>query len=203
MKESFRSDFGLYRGDALPFDYGFDLNSTNSTYPTNSTNHINPTTFDTLGNMSFGTGSIGDIRQDIGHSIRPGFGRETGSFYPRSVRRRFNIEFQRGSYNKCKTGINEYMYECGMPSSYYPMTYVNSYPYSKNYDPYPYHEDDIGEFCEKRQLKLIRTYKDNSSKLTLLQTYMQSLPHPSSKNLDTINVILLLFIILVSSWYFN
>ena len=152
MKETFRSDFGLYSNKNLP-SLNISENELSQQADSNFIPYDSP--FDTYGNMSFGSGAIGDIRQDIGHSIRGGFGRETGSFFPRSVRRKFNIEFQRGSYNKCKTGINEYMYECGMPSSYYPTTYVDSYPYSKNYDPYPYHEDEVGEFCENRQPKLI------------------------------------------------
>lgn len=181
MKESFRSDFGLYANNNISSLYKNDVN-----YVDNEDSKFIPydSPFDTYGNMTFGTGAIGDIRQDIGHSIRGGFGRETGSFFPRSVRRRFNIEFQRGSYNKCKTGINEYMYECGIPSSYYPITYVNSYPYSKNYDPYPYHEDDVAEFCEKRQPKLIRTENTQVQKNYL--------------GVDTINVIFgLLFIFCV------
>lgn len=101
---------------------------------------------DELLNMSVGTGAIGDIKQNIGSSIRQGFGRSVGSFYPRSLRRQFNIEFQRGSYNQCKSGINEFMYECDMPSSYYPKTYGPTYPYQFNYDPYPEKEDCNYEF---------------------------------------------------------
>ena len=180
MNETFRSDFGLYSNKNLP-SLIISQNQENQ-------KHFIPydSPFDTYGNMSFGTGAIGDIRQDIGHSIRPGFGRETGSFFPRSVRRKFNIEFQRGSYNKCKTGINEYMYECGMPSSYYPITYVDSYPYSKNYDPYPYHEDEIGEFCNSRKPKLVRSHTNNHHN------------NNTQTNDITIYIILVLFIIILN-----
>ena len=133
-KEKFRSDFGIYSNTNLPHLYAQE-----HYYPPFDSNP------DTLGNMSFGTGAIGYIRQDIQQSIRQGFGRETGSYFPSTVRRRFNIDFQRASYNKAKYGVNEYTYECGLSASYYPTTYVKSFAYSQNYDPYPYYEDEVEE----------------------------------------------------------
>lgn len=115
-----------------------------------------------LQNMSIGTGAIGDIKQNIGNSIRQGFGRSVGSFYPRSLRRKFNIEFQRGSYNQCKSGINEYMYECDMPSSYYPKTYGPTYPYQFNYDPYPEKDDCQYEFKNPNLWELTTENKENN-----------------------------------------
>jgi hypothetical protein len=126
MRESFRSDYGLIQKKRVD---------------------ENP---DTLGNMSFGTGAIGDIRHDIGHSIRHGFGRNTGSFYPRSVRRRFNREFQRGHHNQVKCGRSVYAHECGLPASYYPSSYNCWMPYSFHFDPYPYHELDDEDLCRLR-----------------------------------------------------
>lgn len=116
---------------------------------------------DELQNMSVGTGALGDIKQNIGSSIRQGFGRNVGSFYPRSLRRTFNIEFQRGSYNQCKSGVNEYMYECDMPSSYYPKTYGPTYPYQFNYDPYPQKEECQYEFKKPNLYEVIHTDVEN------------------------------------------
>jgi hypothetical protein len=126
MRESFRSDYGLIQKKRVD---------------------ENP---DTLGNMSFGTGALANIRHDIGHSIRHGFGRNTGSFYPRSVRRRFNREFQRGHHNQVKCGHSVYAHECGLPASYYPFAYNCWMPYSFHFDPYPYHELDDEDLCKLR-----------------------------------------------------
>ena len=140
-KENFRSDFGMYASSNLPYLYAQE-------------NYVPAydSSPDTLGNMSFGTGAIGDIRQDIKCSIVSGFGRENNdSHVPVSVRRRFNIEFQRATYNKCKHGVNKYEYECGLPKSYYPITYTDSFPYSQNYDPYFYPKDEIKAICDESE----------------------------------------------------
>lgn len=111
-KETFRTDYGL-------------LNRI----------HDDDPNFGSSGALGFGTGGIGAVRQDIGHAIRPGFGRNVGTFRSRSVRRKFNRHFQRGNY----TG-HGYDYECGLPASYYPSTHVTGWhPYSYHFDPYPYH----------------------------------------------------------------
>ena len=148
--ENYRSDYGLLSSQNLP-NLQYTKEDTKQIVDNNLFPPYNSDP-DTLNNMSFGTGATANIRQDIGHSIRHGFGRENGSFFPRSVRRRFNIEFQRGGYNKCKfgctgcSGCGVYDYESDMPSSYYPTTYTNSYPYSSNFDPYPYHDDGVVDF---------------------------------------------------------
>lgn len=90
----------------------------------------------------FGNGGVGGIRQDIGQAMRPGFGRNVGNFYDRPTRRQFNREFQRGVYTgtptvPCSTG---YCYEKNMPNSYYPNRHSEMNPYSTNYDPYPYQQ---------------------------------------------------------------
>ena len=93
--------------------------------------------FGTSGALGIGTGGTGGVRQDIGHALRSGFGRNVGNFIGRSTRRRFNRHFQRGHY----TG-HGYDYECGLPSSYYPSTHVKGWhPYSYHYDPYPFYDD--------------------------------------------------------------
>ena len=111
-KETFRTDYGL-------------LNRI----------HDDDPHFGTSGALGFGSGGIGGVRQDIGHAIRPGFGRNVGNYYGRSVRRKFNRHFQRGNY----TG-HGYSCECGLPDAYYPTTHVKGWNvYDYNFDPYPYH----------------------------------------------------------------
>jgi len=147
--ENYRSDYGLLSSGNLPY-LKYTCKDEKQIVDDNLYPPYNSDP-DTLNNMSFGTGAIANIRQDIGHSIRNGFGRENGSFFPRSVRRRFNIEFQRGGYNKCKFGCSSpcdggcgaYAYESDLPVSYYPRTYLNTYPYSRNLDKYPYHDDGL------------------------------------------------------------
>lgn len=123
LREGYRSDYGIL----------------------NNIHQDNPH-FGTSGAMGFGAGGIGGIRQDIGHSIRPGFGRNVGNFYDRPTRRRFNRHFQRGGYtmNQGKQpvppGSTGYCYEQGMPDSYYPNRHSHWNPYSYNYDPYPHQE---------------------------------------------------------------
>lgn len=152
---------------------------------------------DELQNMSVGTGATADIKQNIGSSIRQGFGRNTGSFYPRSLRRTFNIEFQRGSYNQCKSGINEYMYECDMPSSYYPKTYGPTYPYQFNYDPYPQKEECQYEFKKPELYEVTEIEKkENNLGLKIAITcvilfiilYLLSYISGSNKTLNISNV---------------
>lgn len=149
--ENYRSDYGLLSSTNLPY-LKYNCKDSKDIIDNNLFPAYNSDP-DTLNNMSFGTGAIANIRQDIGHSIRHGFGRENGSFFPRSLRRRFNIEFQRGCYNKSKFGCasqnscgqynncGAYAYESGLPESYYPRTYLETYPYSQNLDLYPYHDD--------------------------------------------------------------
>lgn len=171
-KENFRSSYGL-------------LNTRYSSIPT-------VTVPDTLGNMSFGTGGLANIRQDIGHSIRHGFGRNTGSFYPRSVRRRFNREFQRCNYNAKKFGNPKYAYECKLPSSYYPSRHNTWFPYSFNYDPYPYHELDQQDFCEPQQ-EIQNTTDDQPAKCTTIE-------HDDEQKYNFTPMMLLLLIIVVASF---
>jgi len=161
LKENYRSDYGLLASGNLPYLQYTDQDMAqivgDNLYPPYNSDP------DTLNNMSVGTGATANIRQDIGHSIRHGFGRENGSFFPRSVRRRFNIEFQRGGYNKCKFGCTgdtpggcgEYAYESYMPESYYPRTFTDSFPYERNFDPYPYHNDGIVEY-DKRDVNFLK-----------------------------------------------
>ena len=85
--------------------------------------------FGTSGAMGFGAGGIGGVRQDIGHSMRTGFGRNVGNFYSRPQRRKFGIHPQRGSL----TGGRGYTYDPLTPRIAIP----GNYPYTYNYDPYP------------------------------------------------------------------